>query len=301
MREAVPGEIMQTPDMDLGARGYEREHIDTVLTAIRKHFPAYFATFAPSAEKAFEAFQTAVAEWRKELPDYEAFLDADSLEEYEDDPGSFKSCIRSRCPIIRRSLNSPASEMKKYKVAFSRAEGADLLRVTKNLAAFGREHMESFDDTTHEATADVAGLSLGDLLEEDYVVYGVIGGGIRSHFLYSLSPNAFPNRSRSAVWALYYLSGKRDFGFDDGSEFLMIDLDENNPSTQQNYHYPYDLFAYYALEVYKILKAACAVQGLHLEDAYRYVYLDTFLIHVADQHADEIKLLKGMPEDYYGD
>lgn len=288
---------MHTPDMNLGERGYEREHIDMVLAEIRKHFPAYFATFAPTAKR---AFQTAVAEWQEELPDYEKLLDPDSLEEYEDDPGSFKSGIKSRCPIIRRSLNSRADEMKKYKIAFRRATGADLLRVSKNIAAFGREYMESFNEETHEATADLADLGLGDLLDEDYIVYGVIGGGIKSHLLYSLYPNAFPNRSRSAVWALYFLSGKSDFGFRDGSEFLMIDLDKDNPSTQQNYHYPYDLFAYYALEVYKILKAACSAKGVALDDAYRYVYLDNFLNHVADQHDGEIKLLKGTPKDYYG-
>ena len=288
---------MQTPDMDLGERGYEREHIDTVLAAIRDNFPAYFATFALTAKK---AFKTAVVDWQEQQPDYEKFLSPDSLEEYEDDPGSFKSGIRSRCPIIRRSLNSPVSDMKRYKIAFKLAAGADLLRASKNIAAFGREYMESFDDGTHEATADVADLGLGDLLEEDYIVYGVIGGGIRSHFLYSLYPNAFPNRSRSAVWALYFLSGKSDFGFKDASEFLMIHLDEHNPSTQQNYHYPYDLFAYYAVEVYKILKVACAAKGVAVDDAYRYVYLDTFLRHVADWHADETKLLKGTPEDHYG-
>lgn len=218
---------MQTPDMDLGERGYERDHIDMVLAAIRDNFPAYFATFALTAKK---ALKTAVVDWQEEQPDYEKFLSPDSLEEYEDDPGSFKAGIRSRCPIIRRSLNSPASDMKRYKIAFKLAAGADLLRASKNIAAFGREYMESFDDGTHEATADVADLGLGDLLEEDYIVYGVIGGGIRSHFLYSLYPNAFPNRSRSAVWALYFLSGKSDFGFKDASEFLMI------PGRAQPFH-----------------------------------------------------------------
>lgn len=289
---------MHTPDMILGERGYEREHIDAVLSAIRKHFPAYFLTFAPTARK---AFQTAMAEWKKEQPGYENFLDPFSLEEFEDDPGSFKAWIKSRCPIIRRSLNSTASDMKKYKMAFKLAASSDLLRVSKNIAAFGRKYMLSFNDRTHEATADLKDLGMGDLLREDYIVYGVIGGGIKSHLLYSLYPNAFPNRSRSAVWALYFLSGKSDFGFKDGSEFLMIDLDKDNQSTQQNYHYPYDLFAYYALEVYKILKAECAAKGVKLDHMHRYVYLDTFLNHVAGQHESEIKLLKGTPKDYYGD
>src|SRR5262249_28786553 len=144
--------------------------------------------------------------------DYVDFLAPDSLEEYEDDPNAFKGALRSKCPIVRRSLNSPSDEMKKYKKAFNFAKGRDLLTTTLNIVAFGEQHMKGFDEPAHERTQAVDGLDLADLLEEDYVAYGVIGGGIRSHLLYSLNPNAFPNRSRAAVWALYFLSGKSDFG-----------------------------------------------------------------------------------------
>ena len=33
----------------------------------------------------------------------------------------------------------------------------------------------------------------------------------------------------------------------------------------------------------------------------RYVYLDAFFNHVHDRHQEEVKLLKGDPEDVYGD
>ena len=92
-------------------------------------------------------------------------------------------------------------------------------------------------------------LDLSDLNDDEtYTAYGVIGGGIRSHFLYSLYPHAFPNRSQNAVWSLYFLSGKQDFGLADASEFVMIDIKSENMKTQQNYFYPYDLFAFYALK-----------------------------------------------------
>jgi hypothetical protein len=142
----------------------------------------------------------------------------------------------------------------------------------------------------------VTDLGLTELLDEDYIVYGVIGGGIKSHLLYSLYPNALPNRSQNAVWALYFLTGKKDFGFSDGSEFLMIDTDEDHSVTQQNYQYPYDLFAYYALKLYLMLKDACAKKGIKLNAQWRYVYLDAFLNHVVEKHQAEIEVLKGTGE-----
>src|SRR5947208_13084840 len=107
---------MHTPDFQLGERGYEPAHIDKVLASVRKNFAHYWASFAPNVR---EEFREAVKSWEDEHPDYVDFLDSGSLEEYEDDPNAFKGALRSKCPIIRRSLNSPAEEMKKYKKAFN--------------------------------------------------------------------------------------------------------------------------------------------------------------------------------------
>jgi hypothetical protein len=287
---------MYTPVMELGERAYEPAHIEKVLAAIRKHFPRYWESFVGTAR---EKFREAVATWENEHTDYVNFLAPECLAEYEDDPNAFKGALRSKCPIVRRSLNSPSEEMKKYKKAFNRAEGRHLLTTTLNIVAFREQHMEGFDDVGHARVKTVDDLGLADLRQEDYVVYGVIGGGIRSHFLYSLNPNAFPNRSRPAVWALYFLSGKDDFGFEDGSEFLMIEVEKS--STQQNYQYPYDLFAFYALQVYGMIQKACAAAKIPLRLERRYVYLDAFVNFVHDKHQEEVNLLKGSPEDVYGD
>ena len=91
--------------------------------------------------------------------------------------------------------------MKRYKKAFNNASGRDLLMTTVKIAAFGRQYVAGFQDTSHEAASCVDDLALTDLLGEEYGVQGAIGGGIRSQFLFALYPNAFPYRSRVAVWA----------------------------------------------------------------------------------------------------
>jgi hypothetical protein len=287
---------MHTSNVVLGDRGYESGHIENVLSKIRTNFQPYWAQFAPDAR---ESFRDAIQEWEDAHPDYAELLDDGFLKEYEDDAKAFKNTLRSKCPIIRRSLNSPQEEMKRYKKAFNLANGRDLLTTTANIASFGRQYIATFRDAAHEAASCVEDLALTDLLDEEYGVLGAIGGGIRSQFLFALYPNAFPYRGRAAVWALYFLSGKDDFGFKDGSEFLMINTEKS--STQQNYFYPYDLFAFYSLNVYRLLKVVCVAARITLRPDRRYVYVDAFFNHVHDSHQEEIKLLKGDAEDDYGD
>ena len=117
--------------------------------------------------------------------------------------------------------------------------------------------------------------------------------------LYKLNPMVFPSRSRNAVWALWFLSGKQDFGCRMSSEFLMIDVQK--VITQQNYFYPYTLFAYYAFEVYKMLRDKAYDLGAYIDPAYRYVIVDAFFDYVASEHLAEIKLLSKQlsEEEYY--
>jgi hypothetical protein len=185
--------------MDLGERAYEPKHIQVVLTEIGKHFPKYFQSFCPSAAAANKAFAEAIKEWKQDAPSYEELLAPDSLEEYEDDPNSFKNALRKECPIIRRCLNSSGNEMKKYKKSFNLSTGKQLLATTTNIVQFGINHIASFDHEKHEKASDVASLGLSKLLEEQYIAYGVIGGGIKSHFLYSRLPEPQPKRAVGAL------------------------------------------------------------------------------------------------------
>ena len=78
-------------------------------------------------------------------------------------------------------------------------------------------------------------------------------------------------------------------------------INTEKSSTQQNYFYPYDLFAFYGLNVHRLLKDACAAAKIALRPDRRYVYVDAFFNHVHDRHQDEVKLLKGDSEDDHGD
>lgn len=312
---------------------YEKDHIDQILTEIKANFQDYFHDFLytdggniiddENLKKLAEHFGSSIKDKKKnknikedysrlisesihsferDRKTYFEILDLESLEEHQDDPSYFKNTIlRNKCPIIRATLqNKKAKELDKYRRAFILADPGELLDVVTNIKNFEiRYKRDYYDSDNYELSDQVDKLNFDELLEENYVVYGVIGGGIKSHFLYKLSPHIFPNRSRDAIWALWYLTNKKTFGCKEDSEFLMIERKKN--ITQQNYFYPYDLFGFYALKIYLMLKKEAEKVDVRIPIEYRYVILDSFLSFVAQKHIYEInELKKVITDDGYG-
>jgi hypothetical protein len=277
---------------ELEKQVYEPGHIQQVLAEIENSFPDYFESFAQQPlESGFDAH---VQAYEKEQVAYREYLSQEALEEYEYDPNAFKSLTRKQCPIIRRCLMSQDEVMKSYKKSFRSVTGRQLLDPIRNIASFGISYVADFDDETHETAATYGDLGLEPLNESQYGCLGVIGYGIQSSLLYGLYSRNFAHRSQNAVWSLYFLSGRKDFGLQDGSEFLMIHPKEG--TCEQNYFYPAELFGFYALQVFLLLKSACKDLGITFEDRYRYIYLSRFCDHVADRHREHINTYKWSSE-----
>ena len=306
---------------------YEEEHVQKVINSIRSNFDKYFTGYINShagkgvspesfaeLQKKFRVsidqkklektradnyatiLREAVIEFEKDREAYQDILREELLDDYDEDATTFKSkVLKNDCPIIRKTLNSDAEELKKYKKDFRLADPDELLNVVTNLCAFSDEYADNYDPETYEEAAKYQDLKLELLDTEDYTAYGVIGGGIKTHILYKAHPGLFPNRSRGAIWALWYLTNKEKFGCKTDSEFIMIDVKRS--FTQQNYFYPYQLFAYYAFEIYKMLRDKALEYGIGIDTAYRYVAVDSFLNYIADAHASEIQFFKIKGED----
>jgi hypothetical protein len=295
----------------LGERAYKTSHINEVLKEVKKNFPSYFSGFCERNEASIKnpnlkiihtkkkegastilskKFKQAIKNYEVEQPSYQEFFDLDSLEEFEENPNGFKSDLAKKIPIMRRSLQSQASDMKKFQSNYKQKSGRELLDVTRNIITFGDKYNKTFNDKKFEKTNCIADLGLAELSDEKYISHLVIGGGIKSCFLFSLYPYAFANRSQNALWSMYYLVNKKSFGFNDDSEFLMIHPKEGR--THQNYHYPYDLFTYYALQIYFLLKEACSKENITFQNKNRFIYLDTFFDYIAEVNEKEIKDLK---------
>lgn len=307
---------------------YEDDHVEKVIAVIRKNIDEYFARFIETGagnkvsmadfemlQKKFgvdpakannkkaisgnyiSIIKEAIDDFEKDREDYEKIFDQELLEDYDEDADVFKSkVLRNECPIIRKTLNNKkAKELEKYRGSFNRADADGLLQVVTNLCMFGNDYADNYNPDSYEEVETYSDLGMELLDTDEYTYYGVIGGGIKTHMLFKVHPGLFPNRSRNALWALWYLSGKESFGCKTDSEFLMIDVSKS--ITQQNYFYPYQLFAYYAFDIYKYLRDKANEMGAYIDPEYRYVIVDAFLDYVANEHDDEISFLKAQIRD----
>ena len=312
---------------------YEQEHIDKVWEEIKQSISTYFQQYIDTegghsineseVEKLAEKFgstakpksktkdskkilerllKESIVNFEKERQTYQDILNLDALDEYKHDVNSFKNTVlKNQIPIIRKTLqNKQAKELDKFRIAFNNAQPGHLFEVTSNIISLANEWKNEWYDGKEFESIDICNdLDYYDLDDENYTAFGVIGGGIKSTFIYKLFPEMFPSRSREAVWALYYLSNKKRFDCKEDSQFLMINADEG--TTQQNYFYPYGLFAFYALRIFNKLKELFALQGISLPIEYRFVIVDDFLSFVSRSHQEEINLLKQNSQNYHYD
>lgn len=302
---------------------YEQEHVEKVLAVIKENFDDHFMRFLEttggkgvslesiqSLQRKFgievqqkkkhsnltenykEIIRDAIEEFEKDREDYKKIFRQSWLEDLDEDADFFKSkVLKNECPIIRKTLaNKKAKELDKYRLSFSLADPDWLLHVVYNLCVFGDDYQGNYNPNTYEDSQTYQDLDLSLLDTDEYTAYGVIGGGIKTHMLYKVHPALFPNRSRNAIWALWYLTNKKTFGCKTDSEFLMIDRDKS--ITQQNYFYPYQLFAYYAFEIYKMLRDKATEYNAFIGTEYRYVIVDAFFEFIAMEHDEEITFLK---------
>jgi hypothetical protein len=322
---------MHHPNRDLEEVCYQPSHIAAVEAAlfagVKKYFPLYsipvsgaaqgpeFGDLAdnfrvkpmqqskkPAAPTTKTILQqradNAIADFESDRTDYEELLDEESLEEYGDDPSSFhRTVLRNDCPIIRKTLhNTRQKELDRYRMDFRHTDPQDLHTVISNLALFGREYAEAYRRPKFLKINTLSDLDFDPLDTDDYTVYKVIGGGIKSNLLYKLYPHIFPYRSQDAIWAMWFLVGQDDLGCRQSSEFLMIDVDKS--TTRQNYYYPYALFALYALKLSRKLAEAWEQAGATFPEEHRFVVLHDFLSFVANQHTTIINELKKQPDEH---
>ena len=307
---------------------YDHTHIQNVVSEIKKNFDTYFEKYIQTeaengiSQEDFEKMKRkmgicsdekrqkkdwsqnykriireAIDDFEKDRNAYIELFDEEALEEAEYDPSSFKSkTLKYECPIIKNTLFSNAKELGKYKRQYSISDPNELLQVVQTLSQFGEKYQNDvYDPKTYEDAKQYEDLRLENMDTEAFTVYGVIGGGIKSHMLYKVYPNTFPNCSRNAIWALWYLTDKKTFGCKTDSEFLMIDVGKS--FTQQNYFYPYKLFAFYAFEIYKLLRDKATELGAYIDTDYRYVIVDSFLSFVENVHDEETSFLKAQIRD----
>ena len=261
------------------------------------HFGASYN--APSdAMIVAESFAEAVRHYEDTSKTYRDFFDPEAMAEFGDDPNSFKTYLSRDVPVIAGGLRQRSPELKEWQQLFWAASSKELLEVFCNVLDFRDDWVEIQPESTYVMHKEPSEFGL-DPLDKDtsMMLERVVGRGIKGIILYHLNARVFPRRARPGIYALYFLSGKKDFGLASRtSEFLMID-DKNPVSNgsfimEHNYYYSFGLYSLYALKLFRWLDKQVQGLGGALDPKVRYVYIAHFLDSVLAEHADDIKLMR---------
>lgn len=295
-------------------------HVQKVWAEIEKSLPKYWAKFvaaqpAAAAAKlashfggakhppnnssaALQAFATAVEKFERAAPKYRDFFDPDAMEEFSDSPTSFKSHLAKEIPVIAGTLNQRRPELQEWQHDFRRAKANDLLTVFSNIMDFKEDWAATKSEAVFSKFDSREEFGLDELdTDETMTLSSVIGMGIKSIVLFHLDPRIFPQRARTDLYGLYFLSGMQDFGLaSKSSEFLMINDREpaSNGSLimEHNFWYPYGLFSAYAIRIFRWLDEQVRALGGALDTKVRYVYVSHFLAAVCAEHAEHMKVMR---------
>ncbi len=249
-----------------------------------------------------------IENFEKTQKTYKNLFSKANIEEYASDTKLFRSDLKNECPVIRGLWNSKDEELKKWKEAYKYSNDDELYEVMANIVNFSHAYAKSMKKKQYGENDDYAKLNfdcldgIKDDTEPDYGLVGVVGYGIMSIIMYHFYPQYFPLHLSGGIYALYFLSDKYEIGMPSkSSEFLMIDDShwdgDMHFKMKHNYFYPYRLYTWYALRLYRLLKTECAKHNFTLDDAYRYVYLNSFCWDVCRRHTEEIRTMVGADED----
>ena len=301
------------------------EHIENITNEIENNFSKYFEEFVnnDSLQKLSNnlnsvknknnynsiiksIFIKSIDEYNKEREYYTTFFNNDDMQDYRDDPKTFKNSLSKKCPIIRKCSNSKRPELMEWKKKFILTDSDKILETFINLLDFKDYYYNSiYDEKKYKDFNNLDNFDKFNSFSEDieFSIIGVMGMGIKSTVLYYFHPNVFPHRGRHALYGLYFLSNKKFFNLrSKSSEFLMIDDTKNtsnnhNCRMDQNYWYPYSLFLLYSLRIYRMLKEKCLEHNVHLDDENRYIYVEKFFKSVCEYNQDTINTMLGGDEE----
>ena len=294
-------------------------HVQKVWAEIEKSLPKYWAKFvvaqpaaaasklashfgggkqAPNPSPVLQTFAAAIQKYESVASKYRDFFDPDAMEEFADSPASFKSHLAKEVPVIAGTLNQRRPELQEWQHDFRRAKANDLLTVFSNIMDFKDDWAATKSEAVFSKFDSREEFGLDDLdSDETMTLSSVIGMGIKSIVLFHLDPRLFPQRARTDLYGLYFLSGMQDFGLaSESSEFLMINDREpaSNGSLimEHNFWYPYGLFSTYAIRIFRWLDEQVRALGGAFDTKVRYVYVSHFLAAVCAEHAEHMKVMR---------
>lgn len=286
---------------------HEMEDVKYIKQEIEKRFPETWAKLfeilpdemqLPNGirckrdnREAIKQLKKQVQQWEKENRiDQTAFKEIFDIELFEDknpdrySPTEFKWNVFAKdLWTVKAALRTPDPELDQYKESFKDADPLEIYATVYNILIAAKDYAAKNIPFARRST--VESLELDFLHEDQYMLRGVIGRGIRSEILYRLYPGTFAIMTRRNLWGMYFLT--------DADEFLVDQFDDETlryrTSTEWEYDYP--RFCFYSNFLANLIDAAYKQVAISMDQSMRFGYVNFFLNALADANKNQIKKL----------
>jgi len=207
---------------------------------------------------------------------------------YEKMSNVFKDKVFSKLFTVHAALTDPNPEMVKYKVSYSNISPFELFNSYKHIFTKTENYIETIaQNINFDEITKVEDLCQDFFNEEDMILPGVIGFGIRSEFLHKAFPEYLSLMTRRSHWCMYFITGSEEFimqekGFGKYTGKFRY-------SNQYTYEYP--RFNFYCNIIFKNIEQYLLKYGIELKKELRFSYVNKFISESFKQKEDLFNMM----------
>lgn len=285
-----PMNLLQSPSNILSMEN-EINYADpnVIKSELDKNFDLYFEKyFTQSREKAISASEEIEETVEEYANSFEQQFNPDKMVKYQKRLVEFRDkVVAEHLWTVRAALRSREEELVRYKAAFKRAKPADIYRIISNILGFAFEYKKDMRSSISiDTVTTIEELGLDGIYEDDLILSGVIGLGVRSEILHRKFPAVFPIMTRRSQWGMHFLAGN-------AMEFLRYEYDNYNEETRvvNQFEYDYPRFTFYANYLAVLLRRKLGSLHIPWNEDLRFGYVNLFISHVFDLNKSKYKEL----------
>ncbi|MCB9211523.1 MAG: hypothetical protein H6609_19335 [Ignavibacteriales bacterium] len=210
------------------------------------------------------------------------YFNPDILERMERDLDAFKNNVfGNKLWTVHSALHDMSNkELDRYRDSFENATAKEIYEHVKYILQKAKDYVENVYKTINYKTVQsIDDLKLDFLYDENMLLAGVIGLGIRSELLHRMYPAVFPIMTRRSLWGMFFLT--------DESEFVVDETWDGRSRTSHQWEYEYDRFCFYSNFLTNIMEVHLNKYKITIDPVMRYGYLNLMLVEYSRKHQKE--------------
>lgn len=238
-------------------------------------------------KKEIESLKEKIKKMETEVQVYKSecfqYFNAGMIETMDADKGAFKNNIfGEKLWTVSSSLHDMSNpELDRYRESFDNATPTEIYLCVKHILEETKNYIENvFPRINLRSIQNIEDLKLDYLNEEDMLLTGVIGLGIRSELLHRMYPSVFPIMTRRSLWGMYFLTSE--------NEFIVDENYQGKSRTSHEWNYDYARFCFYTNFLTNIMESYLNKYKINMNMEIRFGYLNLMLVEYSAKHKTEI-------------